>query len=692
MSTKNTKVSESTKKEYWQGWRSFFGHEEGWSESRIKKWLVEFGNNISWYYTWDDAMLQNTFTELNVPKSRRDFHTFFKLFIEERKTPAGMHKIMEALNKIVNGDFDLTTAFAAINKIKKQQNIKKQKAITIKEILYHARNTTIFDCNSKLFDDHVKFTVSKLWHVLFNTGKYSLVRKKKNESKFSLSVIDEWKKQKLELGKTEFENDYCQKKKPDGTKSKLTLHQTYIGRKVNDIGYWFDMSETGAGKTDAALAVIAMKKSEIKNTLIVCPNALIKNGQWAKFIKEAFPKSKVFTKGEILDYKTTKKKQRDFFIISYNTLSSPLAIPLLKKLSKTRLDYIVMDEVQNIKIRDSITISKRRHNIESFVKGIRSRNKKLKVLLLSATPVVNNLREAHSLLTIMTGKSYKNVKTHSTFQNASALHTEFVLNSTRHVKDKKPYKINENVVDVHCNLNVDKSYLIMNDKPMLTWLDLERISIEKKIDDIEKIIRSNGGKYIIFTEYVTGIVDFLEDELSKRFSSDKVTLFTGSDKSGILENKFFKKADIMICSTPIAEGLDSLQKVCNNIIFAGYPWTAAKRDQIVGRVARQGQKKNVNVWNIITSLSGVNFDQEVKIYRMNYKRTFANCVVNGELPKIISMPKRNAKRKEILQKMKDYEPDRRFDVLVPNMTPTEIKQRVKIKALQENVNRLEKRK
>ncbi|NIQ13857.1 MAG: hypothetical protein GTO02_05475, partial [Candidatus Dadabacteria bacterium] len=77
------------------------------------------------------------------------------------------------------------------------------------------------------------------------------------------------------------------------------------------------------------------------------------------------------------------------------------------------------------------------------------------------------------------------------------------------------------------------------------------------------------------------------------------------------------------------------------------------------------------MWNIITKLSGVNFDQEVKIYRINYKKSFANCVVNGELPKIISMPKRTAHRKEILSKMQEYEPKERFDKLSPNMGPTE---------------------
>lgn len=681
MSIKNKKISKSDKKTYWEGWRSFFGQDEGWSKTKIQNWLKDFAKNIDWYYTWDDAMLQHTFTELNVPKSRKDFHLFFKLFIEERKQPGGMVRVMDIMNKIVNGEFDLDTALAKIAKDKKANLSRKRNSV--KEILYKARNTTIFDENEKLFDDHVKYTVHQLWHSLFNK-KQKVVKKTKKESKFSLAVINQWRKEKVSLGKVNFEKDYSQKKK-------LTLHQSYIGHKVNEIGYWFDMSETGAGKTDAALSVIAQKKSNIYNTLVICPNALVKNSQWKKFIKEAFPKAKVFTKDEILQYKSTKSKQRTFFIMSYNTLSQPIAVPLLKKLSKIKMDYVVMDEVQNIKIRDTTTISKRRHNIETFVKDLRKMNNKLKVLLLSATPVINNLKEAHSLLTIMTGKSYKNVKTHSTFQNAASLHSEFILNSTRHEKSRKPYEVNNVDVEVDCELNVDRANLIMDGKPMLTWLDLEKISVEKKIDDIEKIIRENGGKYIIFTEYVTGIVDFLQDELSKRFSPEKVTLFTGSDKSGILENKFFKEADIMIASTPIAEGLDSLQSVCNNIIFAGYPWTAAKRDQIVGRVARQGQKKDVNVWNIITKLSGVNFDQEVKIYRINYKRSFANCVVNGELPKIISMPKRTAHRKEILSKMQEYEPKERFDKLSPNMGPTEIKLRVKLGSLEDEVEKLEKK-
>ena len=64
---------------------------------------------------------------------------------------------------------------------------------------------------------------------------------------------------------------------------------------------------------------------------------------------------------------------------------------------------------------------------------------------------------------------------------------------------------------------------------------------------------------------------------------------------------------------------------------------------------------------------------------------------NGELPKIISMPKRTAHRKEILAKMQKYEPKERFDKLSPNLGPTEIKLRVKLGSLEDEVEELEKK-
>ena len=42
-------------------------------------------------------------------------------------------------------------------------------------------------------------------------------------------------------------------------------------------------------------------------------------------------------------------------------------------------------------------------------------------------------------------------------------------------------------------------------------------------------------------------------------------------------------------------GLDGLQKVCNRIVMLGLPWTSAGYEQAIGRLRRQGQRKQVEV-------------------------------------------------------------------------------------------------
>jgi len=63
-----------------------------------------------------------------------------------------------------------------------------------------------------------------------------------------------------------------------------------------------------------------------------------------------------------------------------------------------------LDEIHFTKIRNEEEISQRRKNLDGLMTGIRKMNPNVKVLGLSATPVVNNLREGRSLLELITGK------------------------------------------------------------------------------------------------------------------------------------------------------------------------------------------------------------------------------------------------------------------------------------------------
>ena len=41
--------------------------------------------------------------------------------------------------------------------------------------------------------------------------------------------------------------------------------------------------------------------------------------------------------------------------------------------------------------------------------------------------------------------------------------------------------------------------------------------------------------------------------------------------------------------------MDKLQHVCNRLVINVLPWTAAEFEQLIGRIHRQGQKRNVAV-------------------------------------------------------------------------------------------------
>jgi hypothetical protein len=75
--------------------------------------------------------------------------------------------------------------------------------------------------------------------------------------------------------------------------------------------------------------------------------------------------------------------------------------------------------------------SLRRRNLEGLLTSIRKKNPNIKILGLSATPVVNNLNEGKSLLELMTGKIYDDLATTPTIPNAVILYEKLSTISIR---------------------------------------------------------------------------------------------------------------------------------------------------------------------------------------------------------------------------------------------------------------------
>jgi len=94
-----------------------------------------------------------------------------------------------------------------------------------------------------------------------------------------------------------------------------------------------------------------------------------------------------------------------------------------------------------------------------------------------------------------------------------------------------------------------------------------------------------------------------------------------------------KKVQVLIASRPISVGVDELQFDCNRLIINTLPWTHAQYEQLTGRLDRIGQTNEVDIFIIKASIGGYKYDDIIKWNRIQFKRTLADCAVDGILPK-----------------------------------------------------------
>ena len=155
--------------------------------------------------------------------------------------------------------------------------------------------------------------------------------------------------------------------------------------------------------------------------------------------------------------------------------------------------------------------------------------------------------------------------------------------------------------------------------------------IEKFLTDarIPEIIKLIDGQTIIYTEYVEDIIKKISKAIEDAGYS--FGLYTGFDRSGL--TKFLnKKVQVLIASRPLSVGVDGLQHICNRLIINTLPWTNAQYQQLLGRLVRKGQIRDVvHVYLIKASIDGYQYD-ELKWKRIQFKRTLADCAVDGVLP------------------------------------------------------------
>jgi superfamily II DNA or RNA helicase len=440
-------------------------------------------------------------------------------------------------------------------------------------------------------------------------------------SGYSLQVKERFLEQFKGASGLEIPDGYAFNKNGELLKPNLMQRLTaYRVLKDHRIGNW---SGTGAGKTLGA--ILASRVIDAKLIIIIGLNNTIlgKDTGWAGDIKNAFPSSNILIK-EKKDIVFSETKP-NYLLLNYETFQLDNSKSVVDEiLEKHRVDLIVLDEIHSAKSRDQVE-SKRRVVINYLLQRAAELNPDLRVLGMSATPVLNSLDEAVSLLEMIKGREYSELETSAKLSNALAIHEQLVINGIRYVPNYA-MELKEIPVEIVDNL-------IAADLKKIGKGQIARVEITLLKSKIDSIISLCKPGTIIFSHYVESIFD----ELSKAVKNAgfKVARFNGDDKTGI---DLFKqgKVDILIGSSALGTGVDGLQYVCNRMIIACLPWTSAGYEQLIGRIYRQGSKFNeveVFIPQVVLSNNGENWSWDKQRHaRIKYKKTLADAAVDGIVP------------------------------------------------------------
>jgi len=679
--------------ENWVDMYDWLGTEDAtWSSKNVKELLRDLIKDGVIYH-WDEARLYSFLLRKGVLNTHGRHEDFFKNLIRASRNPVGKKTIEEyATSKSqLPPDLSLYGNYEKSEEDVEKQEIKevsgKDLALlvgnidpleaehfeSVKQILKDTEFLESISVDEEAMKFYVNYEISQLWKKAFEDEKRTIdfLRKQvKSGNKYRDLVVASFLKDYERTKKLRIPLNYSF---TDNSKVvEPFLMQLYVAFKVNNLPYYGNFSGTGAGKTLSA--ILASRIIDSKLTLIVCPNDVVDH--WKKNACQIFSDSVITTGKDVFSAKYDESKYQ-YLVLNYDKLNQPDSSNQILKLVKQKIDFVVLDEIHFSKITNDKIISQRRENLDGLLSYARKKNPQIKVLGLSATPVVNNLKEGRSLLELITGDVFDDISTKPTVPNAVALYEKMSNLSIRQIPNYK-ISVNRKFVDVEAQKPTGTSLAMLHRYP----LAIEQLLTDARIPEMIKRI---DGPTIIYTEYVGSSFPkepTILEKISKSVENAGFSygFFTGHDHTG-LQRFLDKKFQVLIASRPISTGVDGLQSVCSNLIFNTLPWTHALYQQIVGRVVRTGQgKKIVNIHHIKASIGGFPYD-EMKLNRLKYKRTLSDCAVDGILPERNLVTPQQATKEAIkwLERLERGEIScitrRQLDV---QLTPVEIKKRLRI--------------
>lgn len=474
----------------------------------------------------------------------------------------------------------------------------------------------------------LKESVNKIWNCVLSSESYLETVKEMRESSGS------WLTYVLDTFMMEYKSVQNEKVGPDYKfEYPPSLMQKLMSYRIATNPYYGNWCGTGAGKTNAFL--IASRRIDARVTVCVCPNAVVETIR--KSILRVYPESTIIIPKSLDDITSYDRSKYNYVILNYEKFCQSYSPALVDKLvSLNQIDFLCFDEVHRAK-NDMSSINQNLTNLR-VLGG--EKNPGMRVLGMTATPLINNLSEVRNLLELITGTSFEDIMPTNlvTINNIHNAYKYLMLYGFRYVPD---YKINciEEKVDIDGTKELAEKLVGFENSEVG---DIEGHMISVKYEGI----RSHIKKYrtIIYTQFIKNILPRIKEELRK----DGITFreYTGEidsvERDSIVSDFAQHKFDVILASSPITTGVDGLQKICDTIIILSLPWTNAEYVQLVGRINRQGSEfgsVRIVVPQVKIKLNnGKEWSWDDKRFRIiKTKRTLSDAVVDGRFASIFSL-------------------------------------------------------
>jgi len=368
--------------------------------------------------------------------------------------------------------------------------------------------------------------------------------------------------------------------------------------------------DMGTGKTIQSIVAmrILFQKGQVKSALILVPLSVLKNWdreleKWATMLKVTV------VRGHKEIRKTQWQMPAHIYLTTYDTLRED--IDDINRGQKS-FDLVIADEVQKIKNPES--------GYSQSVKGVPCKIR----WGLSGTPIENKIDDLVSIFDFIKPKLFRKTILPTPEEAKRLIKPYFLRRRKEDVLKELPEKVISNQwLDLEGEQRAaydlakkeGKVYLEELGEKITVQHILARIQKLKEICNVDKksgksakldwlsenlpIIKEENDKAIIFSQFLDSGVDYLKEELKEY----KPVVYKGglsdSERQKVLDT-FKKDNETKLLLMTKAGGLGLNLTSANYVILYDHWWNPAVMDQVIGRVDRIGQEKNVFVYHLWT--------------------------------------------------------------------------------------------